>query len=245
MASRPDRLAATALEAGCGLPASFQPDEGVDVIVARLPEDPRRLLSQTHLLSAGELLRAGKYRRNAHREQFTARRVLLRLWLAGALGVAPNGIQIESTPYGKPFQVQSGSDAPIADFNMSISSGDVALAIHRTGRVGVDVEHDKTKPNMADMLEAICTPEEMRILKTLSPSATKHAFYQVWTAKEAYLKAVGAGLLRDLNSVNIKWGTSKAPLSITKDSLPGWRLGPAVLPCGLHVCVCWEKTISE
>ncbi len=233
-------MSETALESGCDLSALFQPDEGVDVIVVRLPEDRHRLLRLGHLLSSQEMSRAGKYRFARHREEYTARRVLLRLWLAGELAEPPEKIRIGCTSYGKPFSVQQKSNPSLADFNMSHSSDSIALATHRTGRIGIDIEYERTLPDITTMLETICTPEELHFLKPLSPSAMKYAFYQLWTAKEAYLKAIGSGLSQNPNSVNLQWNIHGDTPRIEKNFLPGWRFTSG-FSSGLHMCVCWEN----
>lgn len=243
MSNCPDRLIETALESGCELSILFQPDQRVDVIVVRLPEDRRRLLRQGHILSSRELSRAGKFQFARHREEFTARRVLLRLWLAGELDEPPQKIRIGCTSHGKLFLAQQKSNPPVADFNISHSFDSVALAIHRTGRVGVDIEYERTQPDITAMLEVICTPEELRFLKTLSPSAVQYAFYHLWTAKEAYLKGIGTGLSRNPDSVNMQWNIYGEKPQIKENSLPGWSL-TSVFSSGLHMCVCWEKQSS-
>ncbi|WP_319781154.1 4'-phosphopantetheinyl transferase superfamily protein [Maridesulfovibrio sp.] len=244
MNNRPNRLIETALEFGCDLSTLFQPAEGVDIIVVRLPEDRCRLLKQGHILSPQERSRAGKYKFARHREKYTARRVLLRLWLAGELSEPPHEIRIGYTSHGKLFLGQQKSNPPLTDFNMSHSSNSLALAIHRTGRIGIDIEYERTQPDIITMLETICTPEEFRFLKSLSLSEMKSACYQLWTAKEAYLKAIGVGLSQNPNSVNLQWDIHGDTPKIEKNSLPGWRF-TSDFSSGLHLCVCWENDLMQ
>ena len=240
MRNCPDRLTATARKAGCDVLASLHPDEDVAVIVVQLPEAPCELLDRADALSPGERARAEEFRFARHRERFLARRILLRLWLAEELDMRPEKIRMECTPQGKLFIVPEGGALSIADFSISSSSESMGMAIHRTGRIGVDIEHGRTEQDVTAMLESICSPEESRILRHLPPTTKEHAFLQLWTAKEAYLKAVGTGLLRSPDSVTVQWDTTGSTPEIEQRSLRGWRLNPAVLPCGCHVCTCWE-----
>ena len=68
--------------------------------------------------------------------------------------------------------------------------------------VGVDVERlRKVNPGLA---ERFFSPDEVAMLKALSPEKQTEQFIQLWTLKESFLKAIGRGLTRNLNSFSVR-----------------------------------------
>jgi 4'-phosphopantetheinyl transferase len=77
----------------------------------------------------------------------------------------------------------------------------------------------------------------------ISPAGRTEAFFRVWTAKEAYLKAVGLGLPGGLKEVAVPMDEAD-PFSPRifhplKQSSP-WCLQTLPLPEGYTGCVVWE-----
>jgi 4'-phosphopantetheinyl transferase len=149
-----------------------------------------------NLLSADERDRVGRMRQSKDRERHAWGRILVRRLLSG-LGAAPAGeIQIEVDSHGKPF-VREG-------FPFSIShSGDcVLVAIDRTGAVGADVEYIARKAKTLELARHFFHTEEVAYIESGGEDQTTR-FFRVWTAKEAYIKAVGLGLGISLSSFQV------------------------------------------
>lgn len=134
--------------------------------------------------------------RGSRREAFLRRRAATRRFVAERLGVAPEGVEIGHDPQGAPRLF-----APSAGLRLSISgrADFCALALAQT-LVGVDIEP----------LEAALEPvwsalnkQETAHLQSLARAAQGEAFLRLWTAKEAYLKALGEGFSRDLADIAI------------------------------------------
>jgi 4'-phosphopantetheinyl transferase len=85
------------------------------------------------------------------------------------------------------------------DFNISHSGEYIVCGISSTGKIGVDIEEIKEVP-FEDFTDNF-TQSEWRNIEN---GKTKIAgFYDYWTKKEAFLKAIGMGLNVPLNQIEI------------------------------------------
>ncbi len=82
-------------------------------------------------------------------------------------------------------------------FNISHTEGLVLLAFFKR-EVGVDVEKINYKFEFKDILENCFTKYEI-----INIDNNIISFYRYWTAKEAYLKYDGIGLIRNLKEIEI------------------------------------------
>lgn len=85
-------------------------------------------------------------------------------------------------------------------FNLSHSGGWTVVALS-DGEVGVDVQ--QVRPVDAGVAKRFFTDGERRQIEAAGDGATE-LFYRIWTVKEAYLKALGTGLNRPLNSFSVR-----------------------------------------
>jgi 4'-phosphopantetheinyl transferase len=79
-------------------------------------------------------------------------------------------------------------------FNVTHSHEVGLIAFTRRAEVGIDVERVRAYPGHLDMADRYFTPREVTALERLPPGAREHAFYHIWTRKEAFLKATALGL---------------------------------------------------
>ena len=154
------------------------------------------------LLQPAELERMRRMRPGLAREEMVIGRASLRVLLGEALGCTPEQVRIESGPDGKPHCV--GKEAGDLHFNLAHSHGRILIALCRKARVGVDLERMDANVEIFEVAQANFAPGEVRAIKA-APSFQQatHAFYRIWTAKEALLKAHGSGLLAPLNSFDL------------------------------------------
>ncbi|MFJ3463172.1 4'-phosphopantetheinyl transferase family protein [Achromobacter spanius] len=87
--------------------------------------------------------------------------------------------------------------------SLSHSGGHALLATAPPGwKVGVDLE--ATRPRNVDGLgEWVCSPAERDLLAALPEDARLLRFYQLWTLKEAFIKAAGLDFPADMASVGV------------------------------------------
>ena len=203
-----------------------------DVHVWRLRLEPARAALGTlaGTLSADEHRRAGAFACARDRDRFVARRGLLRLLLARYVDCAPADLAFAYGPHGKPELAVPSGDPPVT-VSWSHSSGLGLYALARGRRVGVDVEARRDLPEAGGVADLCFSPRERSALAARPRGDLTAAVLRGWTVKEAYVKAVGAGLSRPLDSVEV--GSHGPPALLAIDGDPalaaGWsvhRLAP-------------------
>ncbi|MFT4175836.1 MAG: 4'-phosphopantetheinyl transferase superfamily protein [Luteolibacter sp.] len=146
-------------------------------------------------LTPEELERAAKFRFEKDANHWIACRAELRRLLAEELtGSADVNIgaplPLITSPFGKPLL------APPYDFlhfNLSHSPDLAVLAISDEGPVGIDLEPLSRAASLLGCESSFCHPREIENLPEES-NARANKLLEIWTAKEAVLKALGTGL---------------------------------------------------
>ena len=179
----------------------------------RLDPPAERVERLGRCLSADEWERANRFRFEQHRRQYVVGRGALRTQLAAYLGTRPELIRFTYGPRGKPF-LAPPLDAGGLHFNLS-NSHELALAGFVLGReIGVDVEHLRSMPDCEQISERFFSASEREVLRRL-PAPKEEAFFNCWTRKEAYLKAVGEGLAAPLDSFDVTLAPGDPPRMLT------------------------------
>lgn len=151
------------------------------------------------LLNAEERARETRLRLLADRNAYLLARALLRTTLSRFAAVEPEDWVFEFNRHGKPSVAACHADALHLQFNLSHTRHLVVLALSHRRALGVDVE--KRHPP-ADLLvaERFFNPREAHALRSLGQSERQQRFVELWTLKESYIKACGAGLSMSLGS---------------------------------------------
>jgi 4'-phosphopantetheinyl transferase len=126
-------------------------------------------------------------------------------WLRRILGeymnCPPAAVRLQRGAHGKPMLAGA---APALRFNMSHTHSAVLLGVCTRGEPGVDIERVRPLKDFGAMARTVLHPCEQRSLVRPAPLRQRlHDFFRVWTAKEAYAKAVGTGLMHGLRDVVI------------------------------------------
>ncbi len=154
------------------------------------------------LLSVDERERAQRFRFDRHRRRFIAARSSLRLILGRYTGDDPRRLIFGLGPYGKPFLAEN-TNAPGLEFNVT-HSGELALiAIALNRQVGVDVEQMQTLADAEMIAKQFFSSDEYASLMTLEDGQRQRGFFNCWTRKEAFIKAIGEGLTFPLDSFQV------------------------------------------
>lgn len=194
-------------------PASVRPaDHEIHIWRALLDRKPDEQAHLARTLSAEEWERAERFLFARDRHRYITRRGLLRTILAAYTDTAPHALQFWYGPYGKPALVQA-QGMPTINFNMSDSQGLALYAITGDRQVGVDLEwHRPLTTDVERMLTSVCSEREMVSLRACPRWRWKEAFFICWARKEAYLKAIGEGLNRPPETVEVTltpWETAR------------------------------------
>lgn len=105
-------------------------------------------------------------------------------------------------PCGKPYLL------PPAELYVNWShSGDFVLCALADREVGVDLQEMHKEPGEA-LVKRTLQPEELCFYQSIPPRQRRQVFYQYWTLKESYLKALGTGFRTSLNDFYIEMGKS-------------------------------------
>ncbi|MDT7543434.1 MAG: 4-phosphopantetheinyl transferase [Acidobacteriota bacterium] len=153
-------------------------------------------------LSADEMLRADKFHFRRDRDHFVAARGALRDILGGYVGLAPGLLRFSYERYGKPALSRETGDE-LLRFNLSHSHGLALCAVTRGREVGIDLELIREDSSGMEIAERFFSPREVSALRALPPSARTSAFFDCWTRKEAYIKALGEGLTHPLQGFTV------------------------------------------
>lgn len=150
-------------------------------------------------------------------------RTPFRALLATYLGCAVEAVELESGEFGRPRL--AGADASGLHFNWSHSGDQALFAIARGIEPGVDLERLRPRPRSLLIAERYFSHEETAVLAALRPERRDAAFLQLWTAKEAVLKATGRGLAFGLHRLGIEHEEDRLALRFLDGELPAeWQL---------------------
>jgi 4'-phosphopantetheinyl transferase len=128
---------------------------------------------------------------------------------------------------------------------MSDSEGLALYAFTRDHEVGVDVERIRDIPEMDQIAERFFSTRENAIFRELPESKKKEAFFNCWTLKEAFIKAIGDGLHCPLDKfeVSLVPGEPANLLSIEGDSRAAarWSIQELKPSCGFAAAFAVEE----
>jgi 4'-phosphopantetheinyl transferase len=168
------------------------------------------------LLSTDELDRAHRLRDDHVRGRWVAARAFLRRQLAPTVGVDPAEVRFEHEPEGKP-RLPGGPHFSLAH------SGDCALlAVCPAAPVGADIEEVRPEVAAPPSAERWFSERERAELTRLGSAERARRFFELWTLKEAYLKARGESL---------------RPSSLAEPASTGWVAERPPVPPGYCAAV--------
>ncbi|QGU01374.1 holo-(acyl carrier protein) synthase 2 [Corynebacterium kalinowskii] len=162
-----------------------------------------------------------------HKARGLSRSITIRI-LAGILGRDPNGLTLPGVP---PYDVGG------CRFSLSRTTQAMALIVSTEGhRVGADIEQIQTLEQAEQLIKVFHPADQARLVSARLRRPKVRAITQAWTHKEALLKGLEVGLVRDpaLDEV----GPVKRPLTPK-----GWSLVRIRLPKkrGHVASVAWEN----
>jgi len=182
---------------------ALKPDE-VHVWAASLErtESERNVLFES--LSVDEKERANRFHFDRDRYHYIAGRGILRLLIGQYLNIVPGQLGFTYGVYGKPklaagYQLQDGR----FEFNLSHSHGMALYAFAIDREVGVDIEPIRPLSDAHSIAERFFSAREYKQFTAVPPSLQSQAFFNCWTRKEAYIKAIGDGLSCPLDAFDV------------------------------------------
>jgi 4'-phosphopantetheinyl transferase len=184
------------------------------------------------VLSKDEREHAQGYKTSVLKMNYQRCRTALRLTLSRYVAIPAAQIVFSYNRYGKPMLAQQQ-----CYFNVS-HSGSRAICAVSASEVGVDLEsHKRIDIDIDALIPLICHTQEMAHINTLNVHKNMQ-FFWLWTCKEAYCKAQGDGLQRDLTGIKIEDRFGAKVVDEQSCNSGDWYLYPLEIFAGFAACVC-------
>jgi 4'-phosphopantetheinyl transferase len=187
----------------------------VQIWLVRLDHLPAETVAAS--VSGQEISRAAAFADPRLRAHYLAAHAALRCVLSAFVATPPQALVFATGDFGKPFLAQQHAPR----FNLSHSENWALIGVSEAGNgqpaleLGVDVEAWRDLPDAAGMLAHIGSATELAGLE--NNPAKLHAsqpMLDLWTRKEACMKAVGYGLQWDPRSIEVGPTRHKTTLEV-------------------------------
>ncbi|MBU0455521.1 MAG: 4'-phosphopantetheinyl transferase superfamily protein [Pseudomonadota bacterium] len=204
-----------------------------------IPERSDQLSACWNSLDESERLRADRFFLAADRQRFLIAHGLLRKVLSLYVDQPPEALQFTYGESGKPYVLQSSPGR--VQFSLSHSRDCAVIAVTQNDDVGVDIEYIDPRKKTKRIAERYFSDLEYAYYHQAKEKDV--TFYQLWTAREAFIKAKGEGLFRhawhhfsvDLEQPGILEKTGRG--FCRQDQ---WHL-QHLFPCQQYVtAICWQ-----
>ncbi len=202
------------------------------------------------VLSDDERARARRFLRAEDGVRSATTRTALRGLLGARLGIAPAEVRLVTDAAGRPgLAPDLAARVPGFDFNVSHSGRHALVAWSDTARVGVDIEGHRPGIGWASLGPAVFAADDGAWVEAHPEGAREAAFYRVWSAKEALLKALGTGIAGGLAAFSVvdpTYGARRPAVRVVEPASPargvaGFEAGWLEAPDGYAACVAWPR----
>lgn len=159
------------------------------------------------VLSPEEILKVERYRIQKDRHLSLVARALVRYLVSEYTGTSAEALAFSMNDHGKPNLApkEEKNDVSKISFNISHSRGGVVCGICENLEIGVDLEDIRRSVDLG-IARRFFADTEVEFLNRIPDSDKKKVFFDIWTLKEAYIKAEGKGLAIPLDSFSFETG---------------------------------------
>jgi len=147
-------------------------------------------------LSEDERVRFHRFRDASSASQFATGRLLLRTALGNVAGIAPEDVALRRDASGQ----LHAPDRPTLRFSLAHTHGLAIMAIAKESSVGIDIEHTSRQIDVRSIARRWFTAGERTALEQAEDA--HRTFLEIWTCKEAVLKAAGHGIAGGLEHLD-------------------------------------------
>lgn len=178
-------------------------------------------------LQAGEIDRYHTFPSADAARQFLAGRVLTRAALSHYANVPEREWRFTTNAHGRPSIDEPRIHRSLR-FNLSHTSSIAVLAVARTAEIGIDVETTDRPVDIEWIGRSVFTQSEMRWVCAGPGGSKRDRFFDLWTLKEAYIKARGRGFSMRPDSFALATVDGQFQLQCPPDCDPKperWRFG--------------------
>lgn len=164
------------------------PDEITDVV---------KLDGYRSMLSVEENQRQQRFYSTQDQHSYLVSHALVRKVLSMYCDVRPEQWSFTFNQHGKPeisAEILAALDCPPIKFNLSHTAGLSACVVSHHDECGVDVENIQRKNKLLSIAGRMFAEPEMATMRNISDDEMRNKFFDYWTLREAYVKALGSGL---------------------------------------------------
>ena len=172
----------------------------VEVLCLDLAPNASREAEAIRWLDEAERERCDRYVNEAARRRFALSRAAIRIALCERLSCDNDELEFDTPEYGKPKAYVDGVRAPL-NFSISHSDRYGLIAISGSGPVGIDIEELSQKLRFDAIIESAFSPNERALVDNIDEAALPRTFFEIWTLKEAVIKATGTGMYANLPGI--------------------------------------------
>jgi len=187
------------------------------------------------ILTPEELIFANRLKGSGQKSTWISCRSALRIILGSYLNKPPVEIEFKKGRFGKLYIAGTN-----LCFNVSHTNRSFLLAFNFAGRIGVDIEKLTGKEDLPSLIRYAFSDAESNYCKS---GNLAERFTEVWTLKEAFLKAAGVGLVDQLTAITVKGPTendiSRLKLNSKTFICPNGEIGSIVFKNILPLKFCW------
>ncbi len=155
-------------------------------------------------LSTTELERAARFYFEEHRNRYIVAHGWLRQLLGAYLGLPAAVLEFEHEAKGKP-SLAGAAKASELQFNLAHCENLALIAVCHKNPIGVDVERVRRLDDAEQLVERFFSKREASRFRLVPAAQKSAAFFNLWTRKEAWLKATGEGIGHLLNRVEVSF----------------------------------------
>ena len=182
-----------------------------DIWLIHYPDFSSKVTYYESLLCVDEVKQANRFYFPKDRIRYTITHGILRLLIGNYLKIQPKDVIFYKNQYGKPFILTEINYIDLK-FNISHSRDGIVMVFSQGKELGIDIEYLKKDIPVNEIAERFFSSFEVQKLNSLPESQQFEAFYNCWTRKESYIKAIGKGLSIPLDSFDVTLVPGEPPL---------------------------------
>lgn len=159
--------------------------------------------------------------------------------LGAYLGIDGDQVTLINGKHGRPALADVHDQS--LGFNWSHSGSHALIAIGRGVAPGIDLERLRERPRVLEIARRYFSHEEAAALAALPATALHAAFLDLWTAKEAVLKALGRGIAFGLDRLSVTRTGDRLTLQrLEGDDVQAWQLQRLNVDATLVAALAWR-----
>jgi 4'-phosphopantetheinyl transferase len=184
----------------------------------------KSLLDRYHLqLNNAEQKRLKQFQFPKDQHRYLVTRALVRNVLSLYISaIQPQQWKFVSNQNGKPA-ISNPIFQPLK-FNVSHTASVIVMAVTLQNEIGVDIELKSKSSRSMEIADHFFSPDEAAYLNSLPEHLQKERFCELWTLKEAYIKAKGVSLITSFDKFSFQFlNENHISFKSSKEKISSWK----------------------